>query len=112
MRTRTNGVRLFSMKTLTSSSRTELFLGKPENEKLMMTVIPLGRGSSPRDVANVACFLASDEVSDFNVMSLYLRSPRLFSTVLSRYKLMVWYSNRQADYLTGVTVPCDGGRCV
>ena len=29
-----------------------------------MSVIPLGRGSTPRDVANVALFLASDE-ADF-----------------------------------------------
>ena len=41
--------------------RTELFLGKPENEKTFMATVPLGRGSSPRDVANACCFLASDE---------------------------------------------------
>ena len=58
--------------------RTELFLGKPENEKTFMATVPLGRGSTPRDVANACCFLASDE----------------------------------ADYLTGIDVPVDGGRCV
>jgi len=57
---------------------TELFLGKPENEKGFMATVPMGRGSSPRDVANTACYLCSDE----------------------------------ADFLTGIDVPVDGGRCV
>lgn len=43
-----------------------------------MATVPLGRGSSPKDVANSACFLCSDE----------------------------------ADYLTGIEIPVDGGRCV
>ena len=63
---------------LTASNRTELFLGKPENEKGFMATVPLGRGSSPKDVANTCCFLASEE----------------------------------ANYLTGIDVPVDGGRCV
>lgn len=42
-------------------NRTELFLGTPENEKALMAAVPLGRGSTPRDVANVCCFLVSDE---------------------------------------------------
>ncbi|WPG99205.1 Hypothetical protein R9X50_00201600 [Acrodontium crateriforme] len=57
---------------------TDLFLGKPENEKVFMATIPLGRGSTPRDVANACCYLASDE----------------------------------ADFITGIDVPVDGGRCV
>jgi len=57
---------------------TDLFLGKPENEKAFMATVPLGRGSSPRDVANTAAYLASDE----------------------------------ADFLTGISVPVDGGRTV
>ncbi|SMQ46899.1 unnamed protein product [Zymoseptoria tritici ST99CH_1A5] len=57
---------------------TDLFLGKPENEATFMATVPLGRGSTPRDVANTCCFLCSDE----------------------------------ADFLTGIDIPVDGGRCV
>jgi len=57
---------------------TDLFLGKPEAEKTFMATVPLGRGSTPRDVANSCCFLCSDE----------------------------------ADFLTGIEIPVDGGRCV
>ena len=60
------------------SCRTELFLGKPENEKAFMATVPMGRGSTPQDVANACCFLSSSE----------------------------------ADFLTGIDVPVDGGRCV
>lgn len=66
------------MRFADSSCSTDLFLGKPENEKAFMATVPMGRGSSPRDVANTACFLASDE----------------------------------ADYLTGIAIPVDGGRTV
>lgn len=41
--------------------RSELFLGKPENEKAMLSTVPLGRASKPSDVANACCYLASDE---------------------------------------------------
>jgi NAD(P)-dependent dehydrogenase (short-subunit alcohol dehydrogenase family) len=41
--------------------RSELFLGKPENEKVFMATVPLGRGCSPEDVANTCAFLASEE---------------------------------------------------
>lgn len=58
--------------------RTDSFLGKPENQATFMATIPLGRGSTPRDVANTCAFLVSDE----------------------------------ADFLTGIDVPVDGGRCV
>ncbi|CZT24449.1 related to 3-oxoacyl-(acyl carrier protein) reductase [Ramularia collo-cygni] len=57
---------------------TDFFLGKPENEAVFMASIPLGRGSTPRDVANTCAFLCSDE----------------------------------ADFLTGIDIPVDGGRCV
>lgn len=43
--------------------RTDLFLGKPENEKAFMATIPLGRGSTPLDVANACAFLCSEEAS-------------------------------------------------
>ena len=58
--------------------RTELFLGKPENEKAYMATVPMGRGSTPKDVGAACAFLCSDE----------------------------------ANYLTGIDVPVDGGRCV
>lgn len=57
---------------------TDLFLGKPENEKPFMATVPLGRGSSPKDVANACLYLCSDE----------------------------------GNFLTGIDVPVDGGRCV
>jgi NAD(P)-dependent dehydrogenase (short-subunit alcohol dehydrogenase family) len=43
--------------------RTELFLGKPENEKPFMATVPMGRGATPPDVANTCAFLASDEAA-------------------------------------------------
>nr|POE49302.1 4-formylbenzenesulfonate dehydrogenase tsac1/tsac2 [Quercus suber] len=56
----------------------ELFLGKPENEKTFMATVPLGRGCSPKDVANGCLFLCAHE----------------------------------SDFVTGVELPIDGGRCV
>lgn len=44
--------------------RTHLFIGKPdteENRATFTSTIPLGRGSTPVDVANACCYLASDE---------------------------------------------------
>lgn len=49
-----------------STGMTHLFIGKPntpENRKAFESVIPLGRGSTPADVANACCYLASDEAS-------------------------------------------------
>ncbi len=59
----------------------ETFMGMPdtpENRKKFLATIPLGRFSTPLDVANAALFLASDE----------------------------------AEFLTGVCLEVDGGRCV
>jgi len=50
----------------------------PENRAKFTASVPLGRLSTPRDVANAALFLASDE----------------------------------AEFLTGVALEVDGGRCV
>ena len=50
----------------------------PERRAQFKAVIPLGRFSQPRDIANAALFLASDE----------------------------------ADFITGVDLEVDGGRCV
>ncbi|KIW29409.1 uncharacterized protein PV07_05225 [Cladophialophora immunda] len=64
-----------------STGLTHLFIGKPdteENKKAFVSTIPLGRGSTPKDVANACCYLASDE----------------------------------AEFITGVNLEVDGGRCV
>ncbi|KAK9625458.1 hypothetical protein V6000_006992 [Aspergillus fumigatus] len=64
-----------------STGMTHLFLGKPdteENRAAFVSTVPLGRPSTPRDVANTCCFLASDE----------------------------------AEFITGVNLEVDGGRCV
>ena len=45
---------------------TALFMGEadtPENRKKFEATIPLGRFSTPRDVANAALYLASDEAA-------------------------------------------------
>ncbi|KAK8066024.1 3-oxoacyl- reductase [Apiospora hydei] len=50
----------------TNVTMTHLFLGKPdteENRKGFLSVVPLGRGSTPADVANACCYLASEEAS-------------------------------------------------
>jgi len=56
------------------------FMGSdtPENRKKFIGSIPLGRLSTPRDIANAALYLASDE----------------------------------AEFITGVALEVDGGRCV
>ncbi|KAI0467316.1 3-oxoacyl-reductase [Xylaria cf. heliscus] len=49
-----------------STGMTHLFIGKantPENRKAFESTVPLGRGSTPADVANACCYLASDEAS-------------------------------------------------
>ncbi|KAF7595068.1 hypothetical protein BBP40_007271 [Aspergillus hancockii] len=64
-----------------STGMTHLFLGKPdteENRAAFVSTVPLGRPSTPADVANACSFLASDE----------------------------------AEFITGVDLEVDGGRCV
>ena len=59
----------------------ETFMGMPdtpENRRKFLATIPLGRFSKPRDIANAALYLASDE----------------------------------AEFITGVILEVDGGRCV
>ncbi|KAJ2989680.1 hypothetical protein NUW58_g3348 [Xylaria curta] len=49
-----------------STGMTHLFIGMentPENRKAFESVVPLGRGSTPADVANACCYLASDEAA-------------------------------------------------
>ncbi len=50
----------------------------PEMRERFLATIPLGRFSQPRDIANAALFLASDE----------------------------------AEFITGVCLEVDGGRCI
>jgi 3-oxoacyl-[acyl-carrier protein] reductase len=59
---------------------TKAFMGgdTPELREKFVSTIPLGRMSTPRDVANAALYLASDE----------------------------------ADFITGVAMKVDGGRCI
>jgi 3-oxoacyl-[acyl-carrier protein] reductase len=59
----------------------EEFMGMPdtpENRKKFLATIPMGRLSLPKDVANAALYLASDE----------------------------------AEFINGVCLEVDGGRCV
>jgi 3-oxoacyl-[acyl-carrier protein] reductase len=59
----------------------ETFMGAPDTPELrakFLSTIPLGRMSTPRDIANAALWLASDE----------------------------------ADFITGVILPVDGGRTI
>ncbi|KAJ3534139.1 hypothetical protein NM208_g1036 [Fusarium decemcellulare] len=47
-----------------STGMTHLFIGKPdteENRQGFVSTIPMGRPSTPNDVANACCYLASDE---------------------------------------------------
>lgn len=50
----------------------------PENRRRFLATIPLGRFSTPQDIANAALYLASDE----------------------------------AEFITGVCLEVDGGRCI
>lgn len=62
--------------SLTSDYRTHLFLGKPdteENRKGFVSTIPLGRPSTPADVANACCYLASDEAEFITGIELKVR---------------------------------------
>jgi 3-oxoacyl-[acyl-carrier protein] reductase len=60
---------------------TELFMGAantPENRQRFLATIPMGRMSTPADIANAALYLASEE----------------------------------ANFITGVALEVDGGRCI
>ena len=53
-----------ALQLLTLGCRTQFFLVKPdtpENMAAFVSTVPLGRGSTPKDVANACCYLASDE---------------------------------------------------
>ena len=55
-----------------------MFLGKPdteENRAAFVSTIPLGRGSTPADVANACCYLASDEAEFITGVNLEVCFP-------------------------------------
>ena len=51
---------------------TERSLADPERRAMLLSKIPLGRVGQPRDVANAALFLASDEASYITGTTLYV----------------------------------------
>jgi 3-oxoacyl-[acyl-carrier protein] reductase len=64
---------------LGESGMTALFMGEPdtpENRKKFEATIPLGRFSTPRDVANAVLYLASDEASLLTGFCLYVDGGR------------------------------------
>ena len=65
--------------------RTHLFLGKPdteENRAAFVSTIPLGRGSTPADVANACCYLASDEAEFITGVNLEVSFPRQLQDIV------------------------------
>ncbi len=51
---------------------TEASLSDPERRAMLLSKVPLGRVGQPRDVANAALFLASDEASYITGTTLYV----------------------------------------
>src|SRR4051812_4144670 len=83
-------------------TRTHLFLGKPdteENRAGFVSTVPLGRPSTPADVANACCYLASDEAA-------FITGVNLEVSLLSPTPCPV-----PAPVLT-YAHQVDGGRCV
>lgn len=77
--------------------RTHLFLGKPdteENRAGFVSTIPLGRGSTPADVANACCYLASDEAEFITGINIEVRFlPRCYLHMTST-QLLIFSSSR------------------
>ncbi|KAG5915023.1 hypothetical protein E4U42_000179 [Claviceps africana] len=64
---------------LGSTGMTHLFLGKPdtvENQASFVSTVPLGRPSTPADVANACCYLASDEAGFITGVNLVVDGGR------------------------------------
>jgi NAD(P)-dependent dehydrogenase (short-subunit alcohol dehydrogenase family) len=60
----------------TNDIRTHLFLGKPdtaENRAGFVSTVPLGRASTPADIANACTYLASDEAGFITGVNLEVR---------------------------------------
>ncbi|KAM0279744.1 hypothetical protein ACHAQH_004435 [Verticillium albo-atrum] len=67
-----------------STGMTHLFIGKPdteENRKGFVSTIPLGRPSTPEDIANSCCYLASDEAAFITGVNIESHSPGQDSTL-------------------------------
>ncbi|KAH8171970.1 enoyl-(Acyl carrier protein) reductase domain-containing protein [Sarocladium implicatum] len=61
-----------------STGMTHLFIGKAdteENRKAFVSTIPLGRPSTPADIANACCYLASDEAEFITGVDLEVCGP-------------------------------------
>lgn len=57
-------------------NRSHLFLGKEdteENRAGFIATVPLGRGSTPADIANACTYLASDEANFITGVNLEVR---------------------------------------
>ena len=75
--------------------RTHLFIGKPdteENRKGFVSTIPLGRPSTPGDIANACCYLASEEANFITGVDLEVRVAVVLVSILMilthvRYRL-------------------------
>lgn len=82
--------------------RTHLFIGKPdtvENQATFTSTIPLGRGSTPVDVANACCYLASDEAEfitgvDLQVCDIFLFF-QLFHSQFSSPVIVMRFSDHE-----------------
>jgi hypothetical protein len=73
---------------LADMRRTHLFIGKPdteENRAGFVSTIPIGRPSTPSDIANACCYLASDEAAFITGVDLEVRFlfDHLTSTLLT-----------------------------
>lgn len=68
----------------------------PEGRAAPLAGIPLGRMSTPRDIANAACFLASDEAE--------------FLTVGGGSEVGRGRGRRRLTGMQGVCLDVDGGR--
>lgn len=72
--------------------RTHLFIGKPdteENRAAFVSTIPMGRGSTPADIANACCYLASDEAEFITGVNLEVRKVSFENRLLVKLTLRV-----------------------
>lgn len=74
-----------------------------------MATVPLGRGSTPADVANACCYLASDEASFITGVNLEVSvsppPPTALPPVLLRWRTSAHTVEPDDEQV-------DGGRCI
>lgn len=108
---------------LTHTHRSSLFLGKPdteENRAGFVATVPLGRGSTPADVANACLYLASDEASFITGVNLevciscteHIISLPLPPSPTRPFPLFVFYHYANNNLPTFSLPQVDGGRCI